>query len=524
MRRVILALLFIFIFAPSFSQPTVNFGATTARSGYASLPVTFRDSTTGGHLWKWHWVFDNLNVKDTSSVHPSVAFTYSVSGTYSVKLVVYDSLGHIDSMTKANYVTIKPQARFSPVGATNGYAPFTAHFTNQCSGGPIPLASGYFKRYLWNFGTGKPADTSALATPTFTYTLSGVYNVKLTVWDSLGNVDSTIKLACDTVRPQAKFTATPQNGCGNLSNPLNVTFANTFTGGHLLRTHWVFDTTNVGDSSNITSPLTTYNVAGSYTVKQVIYDSLGNVDSTYKTILVTPRPTVRFSTLNPTDTQHHCAPYTITFVNGSDTTIGAALLFKWYIDTAVITTTHLNQNATFTFTKSGDYTITLYETESNNCGTTQLTKNAYIHIDSLPVPCFSTIDTNGCGAPYPVTFLNCSSNALTYLWKFGDGTTDTSTSPVHYYMGSNTTGYSDTLIAYTAGGCAATAYRNHYIKVGHFNAGYKSFAFAPPSAPTQITCIGSYLSFQDTLLVLRYIAGGSRMCRQTRFELLPPGW
>ncbi len=36
-------------------------------------------------------------------------------------------------------------------------------------------------------------------------------------------------------------------------------------------------------------------------------------------------------------------------------------------------------------------------------------------------------------APTPVTFINTSKNATSYLWNFGDGTTSTESNPVHSY-------------------------------------------------------------------------------------------
>ena len=36
-------------------------------------------------------------------------------------------------------------------------------------------------------------------------------------------------------------------------------------------------------------------------------------------------------------------------------------------------------------------------------------------------------------APSPITFINTSVNATSYFWNFGDGTTSTSSNPVHTY-------------------------------------------------------------------------------------------
>lgn len=41
-------------------------------------------------------------------------------------------------------------------------------------------------------------------------------------------------------------------------------------------------------------------------------------------------------------------------------------------------------------------------------------------------------------APCPVTFINTSTNATSYLWNFGDGNTSTSSNPVHTYASNGT--------------------------------------------------------------------------------------
>lgn len=46
---------------------------------------------------------------------------------------------------------------------------------------------------------------------------------------------------------------------------------------------------------------------------------------------------------------------------------------------------------------------------------------------------FTTNDTIGCTAPHSVTFVNNSSNATSFVWNFGDGTTSTLLNPTHIY-------------------------------------------------------------------------------------------
>ncbi len=472
------------------------FGATTARTGYATLAVSFRDSTTGAHLWKWHWVWDNTNQNDTGTTpfSPVFSHTYATSGFYTVKMVVYDSLGHIDSFIRTNYVVVRPQAKFTGT-PLSGQASLPVHFTNQTTGGHI-------WKYHFQFDSTNKSDTQNFVNTTFnfthTYSLSGNYTVKLIVYDSLGNKDSLPKTNYVQVGLKAGLSLSPQNGCVSAGNPLHITMTDGSQGGHLWKWFYCFDTTNHADTSVspfTANPITTYTAQGTYVVKHVVYDSLGNRDSVFKTILVTGPPVVRF--YSP-DTMHLCAPYTATFYNQSDSTPSCTTNFQWYIDTAIIHTTHVSQTVSYTFTRPGFYDIALSESEACNCGTANVTQHNYIKVDSLSTPCFTTNDTNGCGAPYSVHFNNCSVNATSYLWRFGDGTSDTAANPVHIYSATNTTGYTDSLTSFTLGGCPTTTSKIHQIKVGHFNAGFQTYLAATPGVSTTIICPGTSLTLKDT--------------------------
>ncbi|MEZ5067828.1 MAG: PKD domain-containing protein [Bacteroidia bacterium] len=70
-----------------------------------------------------------------------------------------------------------------------------------------------------------------------------------------------------------------------------------------------------------------------------------------------------------------------------------------------------------------------------------------------PTALFSTADTAGC-SPDTSNFTNLSTNATSYLWNFGDGSTSTQASPSHTY---NTVGsFTVTLITSNASGCKDT--------------------------------------------------------------------
>jgi len=77
---------------------------------------------------------------------------------------------------------------------------------------------------------------------------------------------------------------------------------------------------------------------------------------------------------------------------------------------------------------------------------------------------FSGNQTTSCNAPLSVVFTNSSSNATSYLWDFGDGSTSTDASPTHNYTSLGT--YTVVLTA-SAGVCGSdTETKTAYITVG----------------------------------------------------------
>jgi PKD repeat protein len=82
--------------------------------------------------------------------------------------------------------------------------------------------------------------------------------------------------------------------------------------------------------------------------------------------------------------------------------------------------------------------------------TNSLTRSNYIVAGLAPTAAFTATPTNGF-SPLTVTFANTSANAASYVWNFGDGTTDTNVNPVHIYSATNTRPFTVTLQAIGSG-------------------------------------------------------------------------
>lgn len=84
----------------------------------------------------------------------------------------------------------------------------------------------------------------------------------------------------------------------------------------------------------------------------------------------------------------------------------------------------------------------------------QVSDSVYVDVENPPVADLTPLNSAGCG-PVPVDFTNNSTNTVSYLWDFGDGSpTTTDVNPSHSFDITSTV----MLIAYDASGCADTAY------------------------------------------------------------------
>jgi PKD repeat protein len=122
------------------------------------------------------------------------------------------------------------------------------------------------------------------------------------------------------------------------------------------------------------------------------------------------------------------APITIGFTDASTNTPTA---WNWNFGDGTYST---EKNPKHTYTKAGNYTVTL--TASNEAGTGTKTRSNYIKVTAAvqkPIANFASNVTSG-KSPLNVAFADKSTGAPTsWKWSFGDRTYSTQKNPVHRY-------------------------------------------------------------------------------------------
>ncbi len=219
-------------------------------------------STYSAH--HYHWIFDDGNTSNAADpVH-----SYAAAGTYQVKQIVYTEKGCMAYV----YKTVKVIPEVTD-------ASFTINNDKQCLGGnsfsftntstgAAPLT------YAWSFGDG---NTSAQASPVYSYGTSGNFTVQLIVTGVGGSDTATLAVTVDDA-PVAGFTVNEatQELTGN-----SFVFTSTATGANTH--HWAF-----GDQSTSSDlhPVKSFDSAGTYEVTLIVTAVSGCADTAKQTIVV----------------------------------------------------------------------------------------------------------------------------------------------------------------------------------------------------------------------------------------------
>ncbi len=155
------------------------------------MSVAFTDLSTGSPT-AWQWDFENDGIVDSTLQNPT--WIYATPGTYSVKLTAFNQYG-ADAEVKIAYVNVTtpppptpPVADFVGLPLT-GAAPLLVQFTDLSTNTPTS--------WQWDFENDGIVDSIA-QNPQWTYTNSGTYSVKLTVFNDDGS-DFLVKTAYVTV-------------------------------------------------------------------------------------------------------------------------------------------------------------------------------------------------------------------------------------------------------------------------------------------------------------------------------------
>jgi gliding motility-associated-like protein len=451
-----------------YAKPVAVFSPTAA---CVAAVASFTDNSTtgfGGSITSWNWNFGDASPTATSSVQ-NPTHTFTTQNTYTVQLIV-NTANCADTVLQNMIINVKPTADFT-LTPINGCPTLSVNFTNT---------SANASSYNWNLGNGATSTlTNTSQVYTNTLTTNKTYTVTLTAQTGAGCSDTHTSVVTVFFKPTASFTISAPLSC----SPIAATFTNNSVGS----TSYLWTFGDATSSNSIASVLShTYTnstlLLQTYTAQLVAISSNGCKDSTSLNIQIYPKPIFNF-TMVPNS---GCSPLSINFPP-----VLGAVSYTWDYGDGSPLSNIANPTHTFTNSTTSDLTYTVQLIASNAFSCVDTTYG-YPVVYAKPLSNFVLTPTVGC-SPLAVSYTNTSVSATTYLWKFGDGTTATTTNTNHTYSNLSSTvnqTFSCTLVAITSNGCRDSINKTLLVY-------YKpnaSFALDTPK------CVSKTITFTNTTL------------------------
>ncbi len=430
---------------------------TLCRGANTTLTSTAIDS----NVQKFEWDYGNGLFQPGDSVFKHV---YDTPRVYRARLALTDINGCTDTVSRSIGVG-GPRARFMASNPT-GCVGLTVNFADSSvSDGVNAIASR-----VWDYGDGTVAPATSQAV-SHQYNIPGFFNVKLTVRDALGCVDSMVQNSLVVAsNPKAAFVAADSVSCPGK----NVQFLSQATGA-IIAHQWSFGN---GGTSAFRNPQTTYLAAGTFDVGLRVTDRFGCSDSSFRTKYI--RIDTPFASFSVSDSVANCPPLVAKFTNNS--TFQQSI--RWDFgdgDISVIDTpTHL-------YGLPGTYIARLIITSPGGCTDTSFKRMTVFGPNG-------TLTASARGGCLPATFdfRVQTTNTDSVFWDFTDGSPirlGRDTVQQHTYV--DTAGdINPRVLLQDATGCRVVVTTAVPIKVIDIKPGF--------NADKKLVCDNGFVNFIDT--------------------------
>ncbi|NVO18932.1 MAG: PKD domain-containing protein, partial [Bacteroidetes bacterium] len=402
------------------AKPGVDYSWTNTCFGSTTAFMINTTVTTVGAVATYDWDFGDGTIHSTIQ---NPTHEYAVASVYNVTLTIVDTAGCSNFKTYPVTIHPAPTALFihSPFGCLNAAVQFTDQ-SFVANGEPI---TGWH----WDFGVNSASnDTSNQQNPSWTYTATGTYQVKLKVYSQNGCTDS-IQLPIQVFgNPNANFIYTLPN-CG--TGAVNFQDSSYSQQSGIVEWLWEFEPNHYSQQANPSYVF--YDADSCYPVKLRVTDLKGCWDTITKSVCV---PGEFIASFNYSQT---CLNNPMHFTDTLISPAGDSLVsFNWNFGDPASGTQNTSElrHPSHTYSQPGTYTVIMEAADILHC-TTQSFR--FVKVDPLPEPQF-TFQSGVCDTI--VSFNDISSgngsSILSWKWDFGDGTSQIFVSPndgdtTHHY-------------------------------------------------------------------------------------------
>jgi gliding motility-associated-like protein len=411
------------------TNPVVGFKADTFYCPQA--PLQFVDTSAGAGL-TYLWSFGDGNTSTLQNPQNSYP---AGDNDYTVKLVITDISGCMDSVTKPNYIKIRfPKPAFDIRNTISICPPLSTSFTFQGSD---------YESFYWEFGDG---GLSTLPNPTYFYSNYGTFIPTLYLQGPGGCVASVT----DTVRLYNPFTSQINYGpITTACNSLNVDF-NLVTPPGFKFIFYFGDGT--ADSTQRLNFSHFYDRPSFNTPSMLILDSISGCQVG---IVGNPRIDVLGAVpLFGKDIEEFCDNGPVVFRDFTTKNEPIISTLWTFGDGGTSSAT----DPTHVYTQPGTYEVTLNITTQSNCSSSY---KDTVYVYRTPIPIISGKDTVCVGFSEPYSGSTAVPDTLTdWLWSFANQTSTQQNINVTY----NTTGEQTIqLITTNKLGCSDTTTKTVFV-------------------------------------------------------------
>lgn len=421
-----------------FENDTINvqLKGDAPNADFSTNNFCFNDSTIftdqsaaplGDNLVAWTWDFGD----STSSQNRNPSKKFNNVSTYNIILEVETDKGCIDTTHKRVEIYPLPIANF-------GFPTAVA-----CSKSPIyhedssSINSGRIISYNWNFGdTLSGTNTSQLQNVNHKYDTTGNYLVTLKVISDKGCIDSIQKNKIIHETPNVKFTT--EGYC--LSDSTQLFDQTVLLNSSVLDYLWAIDTNLSILSNNPTyrtkNPSVKFNSVGKKSISLRIRGTNGCQAIGRDTISIYNSPKADFSLSAICEGDSF-------IVNSLSTSIDSIISFNYTLANSVFSTpvfSHLLDSA-------GSYNLDHTVETIYGCSDSV---SKQISVNPKPSVDFNIVN-NGTGVPFNVMLENLTTNAVDFIWDFGNG--DSAFTKVPNYVYRDTGNFQLRLLAQSNQGC-----------------------------------------------------------------------
>ena len=371
-----------------------------------TLPHVVNFAGTSFDAVSWFWDFGD----NTTSTLQNPTHVYNSFGDYPVTLTVTNANGCENSVI-LNTIEVQPVVAQMIDDQIEGCAPMTITLGDNSSSVTNIIS------WSWQMVTTSSTYISSSPTPTFTVNDIGVFDVQLTVVNTLGCTDTHVFPGAVSVGsiPNLAFSATPVESC--VEQPITFTDLSDAT-----VDFWYWDFGD-GNDSDQTDPVHFYMDTGFYDVN-LIASHNGCINSiTYTDYIHITAPVSKYSVIKFCDNT-----YQRKFKNDA---IGADSIYWDFGVTGVSTDTSTLANPEFIYQDTGYFTVS--QTVFNYTTGCQHTRTEEIHITD-PKADFLLSTNQGC-LPMTISLIDNSDFAESYTWSSPSGVISdpNDESPTIYY-------------------------------------------------------------------------------------------